>query len=180
MRVSQHSTPNTKEARAAEKNTEAASLSASEPPGRKKATAKRKDDQEEDDEEGATPPPAKRSRPVSAQPKPKQTVESPLSVSESDAEDDTRSKNNRYKSVKCSDILNGQVVSRDAIGQIRHHFQMAVIARDGMNLQDGAGNRQLNFHQVLCSAKAAGLQKDISRAFCKAMQDARAGGKDDQ
>ena len=179
MRVSQHSTPNTKEARAAEKNTEAASLSASEPPGRKKATAKRKDDQEEDDEE-ATPPPSKRSRPVSAQPKPKQTVESPLSVSESDAEDDTRSKNNRYKSVKCSDILNGQVVSRDAIGQIRHHFQMAVIARDGMNLQDGAGNRQLNFHQVLCSAKAAGLQKDISRAFCKAMQDARAGGKDDQ
>ena len=115
MRVSQHSTPSTKEARAAEKNTEAAFFSASEPPGRKKATAKRKDDQEEDDEE-ATPPPAKRSRPVSAQPKPKQTVESPLSVSESDAEDDTRSKNNRYKSVKCSDILNGQVVSRDTIG----------------------------------------------------------------
>ena len=179
MRVSQHSTPNTKEARAAEKNTEAASLSASEPPGRKKATAKRKDDQEEDDEE-ATPPPAKRSRPVSAQPKQKRTVESPLSLSESDSEDDKRSKNNRYKSVKSSDILNGQVVGKDAIAQIRHHFQMAVIARDGMNLQDGAGNRQLNFHQVLCSAKAAGLQKDISRAFCKAMQDARAGGKDDQ
>ena len=59
-------------------------------------------------------------------------------------------------------------------------WQRSPIARDGMNLQDGAGNRQLNFHQVLCSAKAAGLQKDISRAFCKAMQDARAGGKDDQ
>lgn len=179
MRVSQHSTPSTKEARAAEKNTEEASVSAAGPPGRKKANAKRKDDREEDEEE-ATPPPAKRSRPVSAQPKQKRTVESPLSLSESDSEDDKRSKNNRYKSVKCSDILNGQVVSRDAIGQIRHHFQMAVIARDGMNLQDGAGNRQLNFHQVLCSAKAAGLQKDISRAFCKAMQDARAGGKDDQ
>ena len=82
--------------------------------------------------------------------------------------------------MKSSDILNGQVVGKDAIAQIRHHFQMAVIAHDGMNLQDGAGNRQLNFHQVLCSAKAAGLQKDISRAFCKAMQDARAGGKDDQ
>ena len=179
MRVSQHSTPSTKEARAAEKNTEEASVSAAGPPGRKKANAKRKDDREEDEEE-ATPPPAKRSRPVSAQPKQKRTVESPLSLSESDSEDDKRSKNSRYKSVKSSDILNGQVVGKDAIAQIRHHFQMAVIARDGMNLQDGAGNRQLNFHQVLCSAKAAGLQKDISRAFCKAMQDARAGGKDDQ
>jgi len=52
--------------------------------------------------------------------------------------------------------------------------------RDGMNLQDGAGNRQLNFHQVLCSAKAAGLPKDVCKSFCKAMQDARTGGKDDQ
>ncbi len=80
---------------------------------------------------------------------------------------------------KRSYIPYGQVVGKGVIAQI----QMAVISCNSMNLQDGAENHQLNFHQVYCSAYAAGLPKDsdVYRSYCDVTTDASStGGKDDQ
>jgi len=146
----------------------------SEKSGRTKAKARHVDkDTGRADE--VSPPPAKKS--VSA--KKQKRGEEPPPSSESDSEDDKRSKS-RYVSVKCSDILTGQLISKDHITQIRQQFQMAMICRDGIDLQDGAGNRALNFHLAIQAAKDAKLPKDVCKRFCRAMKEARVAGKEDQ
>ena len=57
---------------------------------------------------------------------------------------------------------------------------MAMICRDGIDLQDGPGNCALNFHLALQAAKDAKLPNDVYKRFCRAMKDARAAGKEDQ
>ena len=150
----------------------ASSPPVSEQSDRTKAKSRRVDKGNVDE---VSPPPAK--KPVSAK-KPKRAEEPPPS-SESDLEDDKRSKT-RYVSVKCSDILTGQLISKEHITQIRAQFQMAMICRDGMDLQDGAGNRALNFHMAIQAARDAKLPKDVLKRFCRAMMDARVAGKEDQ
>ena len=144
----------------------------SEKSGRTKAKARHVDKDRADE---VSPPPAKKS--VSA--KKQKRGEEPPPGSESDSEGDKRSKS-RYVSVKCSDILTGQLISKDHITQIRQQFQMAMICHDGIDLQDGAGNRALNFHLALRAAKDAKLPKDVCKRFCRAMKEARVAGKEDQ
>lgn len=142
-------------------------------PGRKKAVATRLENEEASPVNiggGGNKPVSKR-----AAVKP-----SPATEIDSEEEEDTRSSNNRYKSVKCSDILSGQVIDKEHIAKIRHHFQMAVLVRDGMDLRDGASNRVLNFHQVLSSAKYSDVPKEVSKRFCTAMKDARTSGRDSE
>jgi hypothetical protein len=143
----------------------------SEHSGRKKAQSRRVDKDQVDE---VSPPPAK--KPVSAK-KPKR-VEEPPPGSDSDLED--KKNQTRYVSVKCSDILTGQLISKEHVTLIRQQFQMAMICRDGMDLQDGAGTRALNFYMVLHAARDAKLPKDVCRRFCKAMTDARTAGKEDK
>jgi len=192
VRVSQHSTPRVERRPAPTSDSDseagdrdgslqqaqqkAAAPTVSQQAGRKKAKAHIRDVLEDDE----APPPAAKKHKTEGNSAVKKKQAAAEEGAESDSEDDQKSNNNRYKSVKCSDILSGQVVDKDVIAKIRHHFQMAMIARDGMDLQDGAANRALNFHQVLRSARDAGLNKDYTKKFCNAMTTARAAGREDQ